>query len=64
MIKSADVLYDLHFEAVDIACDIVRNIHGFIHERRQVHRVVECGIGIARVARGKRRIRKPAPLGR
>ena len=60
--KPADIFLNTRFEAVDKARDIVGNIHGFIHERRQIHRVIERGIGIARMTCGERRIRKPTPL--
>ena len=60
--KFADILFNAYLESVDKACDIIGNIDLLIHERRQIHRVIERGISIARMACGKRRIRKPAPL--
>ena len=52
--KSADCFSDPRFEAVDKTHDIVGNIDALIHERGKIHRVIERGISIARMACGER----------
>ena len=60
--KFADALLYLFFEALDSCRNEVSDVYALVHQRRQIHRVVERGVSIAGVTCGEGSVCEPSPL--